>query len=93
MNKLIEVHGALDALRTIKISGRSLFAEPRVYENFTLSHCEPLTADVITRRLADDGIDAVVEISERVIRITIAPDRRPVGELVGVLRMASVDYV
>ena len=95
-NKLVEVTGALDALRIIKTAGFSLFAEPKMYadsgEWLEFVGYAPLTTDVLTQRLTDYGIDASVVMTDAAIRITIKP-AAPVGELVGVLRLGSVDYV
>lgn len=95
MNKLIEFHGSLEAIRTIKTAGFALFAEPKIYSDFgkwpAFAGYAPLTSDVLTQRLADSGINATVTMSDDAIRMV--ENTSPEGELVGVLRLGSVDYV
>ena len=98
MNKLVEVTGALDALSVIKTAGFSLLAEPKMYDNSgewpEFMGYAPLTAETLAERLADNGIDAVVEVTDLSVTINVPnPDGLPCGELVGVLRLGSVDYV
>lgn len=99
MNKLVEVTGALDALNVIKTAGFALLAEPKVYSMNSGEWPEfagyaPLTAATLTERLSDNGIDAVVEVTDKSVTINVPnPDGLPCGELVGVLRPGSVDYV
>lgn len=94
-NKLIEFHGSLEAIRTIKTAGFTLFAEPKMYadsgEWLEFVGYAPLTADVVVQRLADSGINATVTMSDDAVRMV--ENTSPEGELVGVLRLGSVDYV
>lgn len=97
-NKLVEVAGALDALNVIKTAGFVLLAEPKMYDNSgewpEFMGYAPLTAETLTERLADNGIDAVVTVTDKTVTVTVPnPHGLPCEELVGVLRPGSVDYV
>ena len=91
MNTVITVYGAEEDFNAVKILGFSLFAEPRVVENFTFVGYGQLTETLLASRLADYGVHANVVMAENAITITATSPAQ--GELVGVLRMGSVDYV